>query len=98
MFSGGGEQAGDEALWLAETNACDAMVLDVMMPGKDGFIVVRLLRRKQASTSVIFLTAWQSSTTGVAACHGWRMASFYSVETRLRRPLLTGGFGFICRR
>jgi len=48
---------GDEALWLAETNTYDAMVLDVMMPGKDGFTVVRLLRRKQVSTPVIFLTA-----------------------------------------
>ncbi len=48
---------GDEALWLAETNPYDALVLDVMMPGKDGFTVVRQLRRKQVTTPVIFLTA-----------------------------------------
>ena len=48
---------GDEALWLAETNPYDALLLDVTMPGKDGFTVVRLLRRKQIVTPVIFLTA-----------------------------------------
>jgi two-component system copper resistance phosphate regulon response regulator CusR len=48
---------GEEALWLAEINPYDALVLDVMMPGKDGFSVVRHLRRKQINTPVIFLTA-----------------------------------------
>lgn len=46
---------GDEALWLAETHPYDALVLDVMMPGKDGITVVRQLRRKQINTPVIFL-------------------------------------------
>lgn len=48
---------GDEALWLAETNPFDALVLDVMLPGKDGFTVVRHLRRRQILSPVIFLTA-----------------------------------------
>jgi DNA-binding response OmpR family regulator len=48
---------GDEALWLAETHPYDALVLDVMMPCKDGFTVVRQLRRKQINTPVIFLTS-----------------------------------------
>ncbi len=48
---------GNEALRLAEANPYDALVLDVMMPGKDGFTVVRNLRKKQINTPVIFLTA-----------------------------------------
>lgn len=48
---------GDDALWLAETQPFDALVLDVMMPLKDGFTVVRQLRRQQILTPVIFLTA-----------------------------------------
>jgi two-component system copper resistance phosphate regulon response regulator CusR len=48
---------GDEALWLAEIHPYDVMVLDVMMPAKDGFTVVRHLRRKQVMTPVLFLTA-----------------------------------------
>ncbi|MFM2081380.1 MAG: DNA-binding response regulator in two-component regulatory system with CusS [Verrucomicrobiota bacterium] len=48
---------GDEAGWLAEQHTYGALLLDVMMPGKDGFTVVRQLRRKQILTPVIFLTA-----------------------------------------
>lgn len=46
---------GDEALWLAEINPYDVLLLDVMMPGKDGITVVRHLRRKNVNTPVIFL-------------------------------------------
>jgi two-component system copper resistance phosphate regulon response regulator CusR len=48
---------GDEAAWLAETNPYDALVLDVMMPAKDGFTIVRHLRKKNILTPVIFVTA-----------------------------------------
>lgn len=48
---------GDEAIWLAKNHPYDVMALDVMMPGKDGFTVVRQLRREQILTPVIFLTA-----------------------------------------
>ena len=48
---------GDEALWLGQTNQYDVMVLDVMMPAKDGFTVVRQLRKKNVLTPVIFVTA-----------------------------------------
>ncbi len=48
---------GNEALWLAESNPYDALVLDVMMPGTDGITVVRQLRRKGLRAPVILLTA-----------------------------------------
>ena len=48
---------GDEAIWLAENNPYDVLLLDVMMPGKDGFTVVRHLRRKDILVPVIFITA-----------------------------------------
>ena len=48
---------GDEALWLAENNAYDAIILDVMMPLRDGFTIARALRRKNIQTPVLFLTA-----------------------------------------
>jgi len=48
---------GDEAIWLAEENQYDALLLDVTMPCKDGITVVRHLRRKQILAPVIFITA-----------------------------------------
>ena len=48
---------GDEALRVAEAGRFDLMLLDVMLPGKDGFEVCRELRRAGARTPVILLTA-----------------------------------------
>ena len=48
---------GAEALWLAENHSYDAMVLDVMMPEKDGIATIRQMRRKGIHTPAIFLTA-----------------------------------------
>lgn len=48
---------GDEAAWLATEHDYDAMVLDVMMPGRDGITLVRQLRRRDIGTPVLMLTA-----------------------------------------
>ncbi len=48
---------GAEALWLAGNNPYDALVLDVMMPERDGVMVLRELRRMRNFTPAIFLTA-----------------------------------------
>jgi two-component system OmpR family response regulator len=48
---------GQQALALAASFAPDLVVLDVMMPGLDGFEVARRLRSDKARTPVLFLTA-----------------------------------------
>jgi DNA-binding response OmpR family regulator len=48
---------GDEALMLAQATSYDAMVLDVMMPGRDGLSVLRALRERRITTPVMLLTA-----------------------------------------
>ncbi len=48
---------GDEALWMAQENPYDVLLMDVMLPGRDGLTVVRQLRRKGLAAPVIFLTA-----------------------------------------
>src|SRR5712675_2048434 len=48
---------GEEALWMAESAAYDAIVLDVMLPGLDGFAVCRTLRDRHVWTPVLMLTA-----------------------------------------
>jgi two-component system copper resistance phosphate regulon response regulator CusR len=48
---------GDEALYKSSINDYDAIVLDVMMPGRDGFSVCRELRATGSVVPVIMLTA-----------------------------------------
>jgi two-component system, OmpR family, response regulator len=48
---------GHDALRLARDRPFDLVVLDVMLPGTDGFDVVRRLRRDGSRVPVIFLTA-----------------------------------------
>jgi two-component system OmpR family response regulator len=53
--------SGQEALNVAPRFAADLIVLDVMMPGLDGFEVCRRLRSDGDATPVIFLTAKDES-------------------------------------
>jgi two-component system copper resistance phosphate regulon response regulator CusR len=48
---------GDAAVYQAAVNPYDAIVLDVMLPGRDGFAVCRELRQRGLSTPVLMLTA-----------------------------------------
>ena len=48
---------GDEALDAALATPYDALVLDVMMPGRDGLSILRVLREKRVSTPVLLVTA-----------------------------------------
>ena len=48
---------GDEGYLLALDNEYDAIILDIMVPGKDGLSILQHLRRKGSNTPVILLTA-----------------------------------------
>jgi two-component system, OmpR family, response regulator len=50
-------RTGDDALWMADATEYDAIVLDVMLPGKDGFEVCRRLREAGRWAPVLMLTA-----------------------------------------
>src|SRR5437764_2745084 len=50
-------ERGDEAIRLARTIEYDAIVLDVMLPGVDGFGVCRRLRAENVWSPVLMLTA-----------------------------------------
>ena len=51
---------GDEAPHLASNDRFDALVLDIMMPGRDGLSVLRSLREQNNLLPVILLTARDS--------------------------------------
>jgi two-component system OmpR family response regulator len=48
---------GDEGYLRALENEYDAIVLDIMVPGKDGLSILKLLRQKGRNVPVILLTA-----------------------------------------
>jgi two-component system OmpR family response regulator len=47
----------EDALWMGQSTAYDAIVLDLMLPGVDGFEVCRRLRASGVWTPVLMLTA-----------------------------------------
>src|SRR6185437_1446686 len=58
---------GQQALALARTGRFDLLVLDLMLPGIDGFEVARQLRRVHIQTPILVLTARDRSQDIVAA-------------------------------
>jgi two-component system OmpR family response regulator len=48
---------GTDGLWLARENAYDAIVLDLMLPGINGYKVCETLRAEQNWTPILMLTA-----------------------------------------
>jgi len=51
---------GEDGLYLARNSEYDLLILDVMLPGRDGWSVMTELRRAGKETPVLFLTARDS--------------------------------------
>jgi two-component system OmpR family response regulator len=61
---------GEDALWMAAATDYDAVVLDVMLPGIDGFRTLQRLREQGQWTPVLMLTALGSVEDRVAGLDG----------------------------
>ncbi len=57
---------GEEAIWMAEASAYDAVVLDLMLPGCSGFEVCRTLRDAGVWAPILMLTAREAVADRVA--------------------------------
>ncbi|GHI26993.1 hypothetical protein Shyd_83640 [Streptomyces hydrogenans] len=86
---------GDTALALARTGAFDLVVLDIGLPGRDGFTVLRELREARVTLPVLVLTARDSVRDTVAGLEGgaddWMTKPFRFEEllARIRLRLRT---------
>lgn len=90
---------GEEGEKLARWNNYDAIILDVMMPKRDGATVARNLRASGKTVPILFLTAKDSTEDKVAGLDGGgddymvKPFSFAELHARirslLRRPALT---------
>ena len=48
---------GEEGLWFAQTNEYDAIILDLMLPGRDGLSILQQLRTEGRAVHILILTA-----------------------------------------
>lgn len=56
-YSADSSQDGEEGLALSLSGIYDALILDVMLPGLDGFEILKRLRASRIATPVLMLTA-----------------------------------------
>src|SRR5256885_8977182 len=81
---------GEDALWMAQATGYDAIVLDVMLPGIDGFETCRRLREEGIWAPVLMLTARDAIEDRVAGLDGGaddflpKPFSFVELPSRLR--------------
>jgi two-component system OmpR family response regulator len=89
-------RTGEDALWMAAAAPYDAIVLDVMLPGIDGFEACRRLRADGVWTPVLLLTARDAVEDRVAGLDGGaddylvKPFSFAELSARLRALVRRG--------
>jgi len=81
---------GEDALWMAGSTPYDAIVLDVMLPGIDGFETCRRLRDDDVWAPILMLTARDAIEDRVSGLDGGaddyltKPFAFAELEARLR--------------
>jgi two-component system OmpR family response regulator len=87
---------GEDALWMAEATEYDAIVLDIMLPGIDGFEVCKRLRAAGVWSPILLLTARDGIGDRVAGLDGGaddyltKPFSFAELLARLRALVRRG--------
>ena len=88
---------GDDALYQADINTYDLVILDVMIPGRDGFAVCRELRKSGKRMPILMLTARDAVEDRIAGLdHGaddylTKPFEFRELLARLRALLRRSG-------
>jgi DNA-binding response OmpR family regulator len=87
---------GREGLWMATENDYDAIILDIMLPGMNGYKILDELRRASIWTPVLMLTAKQGEYDQTEALDGGaddflsKPFSFVVLKARLRALIRRG--------
>ncbi len=90
---------GEDALWMAAATDYDAIILDVMLPGLDGFRTCNRLREEGIWAPVLMLTARDSVEDRVAGLDGGaddyltKPFSFTELLARMRALVRRGSVG-----
>jgi DNA-binding response OmpR family regulator len=87
---------GREGLWMATENDYDAIILDIMLPGMNGYKILDELRKASIWTPVLMLTAKQGEYDQTEALDGGaddflsKPFSFVVLKARLRALIRRG--------
>ncbi len=79
---------GKEALFLINTNECDVIVIDWMMPYLDGISLLKILRKQNVITPIIILSALDSTEnkiTGLSAGSDDYLTKPFAIEELMIR-------------
>ncbi len=81
-----GAENGEEALEQVEQKAIDVVLLDVKMPGMDGIMTLREIKRMRPNVEVVMLTGHASVESGI---DGMRLGAFdYLMKPIELEPLI----------
>ena len=89
-------ETGEDALWMAGSTPYDAIVLDVMLPGIDGFEVCKRLREDDVWAPILMLTARDAVADRVSGLDGGaddyltKPFAFPELKARLRSLVRRG--------
>ena len=89
-------ERGEDALWMAGSTPYDVIVLDVMLPGIDGFETCRRLRADEVWAPILMLTARDAVDDRVTGLDGGaddyltKPFAFPELEARLRALVRRG--------
>jgi DNA-binding NtrC family response regulator len=81
-----GAENGEEALEQVEQKPIDVVLLDVKMPGMDGIMTLREIKRRKPNVEVVMLTGHASVESGI---DGMRLGAFdYLMKPIELEPLI----------
>jgi len=86
---------GDDGLWMATEGTWDAIVLDLMLPGRDGLAVCRELRAAGRWTPILMLTARDAETDQT---NGLDVGADDYLAKPFSFPILVARVRALCRR
>ena len=88
-FSAATAHTGEEGFFLLNAEPFDLVVLDWMLPGRDGIEILRTLRARGSKTPVLVMR-WKT------ACSVWKAARMITWSSRLPLPNCSLASGRCC--
>ncbi|MGA2894726.1 MAG: response regulator [Xanthobacteraceae bacterium] len=83
-------ECGNRALAITEVFAFDAVIVDIFVPGMDGFETIKLLRRWVPKVKIIAISGYVFRSSGMPTPDFLRMAVDLGAACCLQKPFRAG--------